>query len=124
MAVLKFTGGMSYEGISGGSRAELWLLDADTAVLDLISKPEEALQPDTRFLGVAKKTPGGRFETPWVYLMNPEGGVHIDGSVSIGFHIANLEDERIRIIGTWNREDEATMYRFDTHLQRSWEPKN
>ena len=122
MATLKFAGGMSYEGISTGSRAVLWLIDSETVALDLISKSEEALQQDTRFLGVARKTSAGQFITPWTYLVNPEGGVHIDGSVVIDFYIANLEDEKIRIIGTWRAEDQETVYRFDSYLPRSWDP--
>lgn len=122
MATLKFSGGISYQGISTGSRAVLWLIDSETVALDLISKPEEALQQDTRFLGLAKKTSGGQFVTPWTYLTNPEGGVHIDGSAVFEFYIAHLEDERIRIIGSWRAEDQETVYRFDSSLLRVWEP--
>jgi hypothetical protein len=121
VATLKFAGGMSYEGISTGSRAVLWLIDSETVAIDLTSKSEEALQPDTRFLGVAKKTSSGKFITPWTYLINPEGGVHIDGSAFIDFYISHLEDEKIRIIGTWHSEDEETIYKFDSYLPRSWD---
>ena len=121
MAVLKFVGGMSYEGESQGSRAQLWYIDSETVMLDLVSKPYDVLQPDTHFAGVAKRRSSGRFETPWVYLMNPAGGVHIEGSVVIKFRIAHLEDEMIRIIGSWTAEDEETVFRFDSHLQRVFE---
>ncbi|WP_312183868.1 hypothetical protein [Massilia timonae] len=55
MTVLKFSGGISYSGTTGGSRAQVWLIDSETILIDLISKPWVALQPDTHFVGVAKK---------------------------------------------------------------------
>ncbi len=55
MTILKFSGGISYEGATAGSRAQLWLLDSNMVMLDLVSKPWDELQPDTRFLAVAQK---------------------------------------------------------------------
>lgn len=123
MVVMKFTGGISYTGAASGSRAQLWLLDANTIIVDLVSKPFDELQPDTHFIGVAKKTTNGRFVTPWVYLMNPEGGEHIEGSVRINFYIAHLEEEMIRVIGTWDVDDGETKWNFDNHLPRLRDPE-
>lgn len=118
MEILKYEGGISYEGFSTGTRVNrFWFINAETVLLDLTSQPMDEKQPKTRFLGVAEKRSDGKFETPWVYLMNPEGGTHIDGSAYIGFHIAHHDDEIVRIIGTWTGEDES-VYKFDCNLCR------
>lgn len=124
MTVLKFFGGISYSGTTGGSRAQVSLIDSDTILIDLISKPWDALQPDTHFIGVAKKRLNGKFVTPWVYLMNPQGGGHVEGSVQLSFHIAHLDDEIIRIIGTWVVGEDQTEWHFDNNLPRLREPRN
>ena len=118
MTILKFAGGISYEGATGGSRAQLWLLDSDTVMLDIVSKPWDELQPDTRLLAVAQKRSNGSFVTPWVCLMDPQGGEHIEGSAQFDFHIAHLDDEMIRVIGTWTVGEDSTEWQFDSLLPR------
>lgn len=124
MTVLKFSGGISYSGTTGGSRAQVWLIDSETILIDLISKPWVALQPDTHFVGVAKKRLDGKFVTPWVYLMNPQGGEHVEGSVQLSFHITHLDDEIIRIIGTWITGEDLTEWQFDNNIPRLRESGN
>jgi len=107
----------SIERLASGSRIQRFeLIDTRTALLDLVSKPFDPKQPDTRFLGVAEMDRDGRFVTPWVYLMNPWGGEHIEGSAMITFHIAHHDSEILRIIGKWH--DEEASYAFDSNLQR------
>lgn len=76
MTILKYEGGISYKGFSAGTRVQRFeLIDTKTILLDLVSKSGMENQPDTRFLGVAERKSDGRFETPWVYLINPLGEI-------------------------------------------------
>ena len=118
MTILKFAGGLSYEGATSGSRAQLWLIDSDTVMIDLVSKPWDESEPDSHLLAVAKKRANGNFVTPWVYLMTPDGAEHIEGSAQFRFHIAHLDDEMIRVVGTWTVGEDLTEWNFDSHLPR------
>lgn len=118
MTIMKYEGGISYEGLVSGSRAKrFWLLDTETVLLDLVSKATGEDQPATRFLGVAEKR-RGEFVTPWVYLMNPDDGTYMDGSASIAFCIGTHDDEILRVTGVWSAEDEKTCFKFDCNLRR------
>lgn len=125
MSIMKFSGGISYEGISSGGSGvrRFYLIDENTVLLDLISKPYDEKQSDTRFLGIAEKQGDGNFVTPWIYLMNERGGVHLEGSAMISFYITHNDGYTIRIMGKWIAEDDS-IYKFDCNLPRDFEAEN
>jgi len=114
---VKYIGAISYEGGVSGSRVDRFeLIDAETALLDLVSTYSGLIPPETRFLAIAKKEHSGTFITPWVYFLNREYKHHAnDRSARFSFAIINHDSTMITIEGTWE-EDDQTVYEFRATL--------